>query len=136
MKQIKIIIGGICILFLNTHTYASMQIEQFCFKDTVVKDKTMVKSNVITVKNVKEPVSIEIKGRGKYSINGIDMQRQRAVVKNGDRIQLRHSSLKKDGAKVSTTLVIGEVYDVFTTVTNKGGKTEKMYRIDSSHCQY
>jgi 23S rRNA G2445 N2-methylase RlmL len=135
MKQIKIIAGGIFLLLLNTYSYASMQAEQFCFNDTVVKNETIVKSNVITVKNIDKPVSVEVKGRGEYSINGIDMKRQRAVVKDGDRIQLRHSSLDEDGAKVSTTLVIGEVYDVFTTVTNKGGKAQRMYRIDSSHCQ-
>jgi hypothetical protein len=112
-----------------------MQTEQFCFNDTVVKDETIVKSNVITVKNIDKPVSVELKGRGEYSINGIDMQRQRTMVKNGDRIQLRHTSLDKDGAKVSTTLVIGEVYDVFTTVTNRGGKAESMYKIAPSPCQ-
>lgn len=137
MKQIKtttLISIGLMAL-LTSQVSASIKSEQFCFKDSQTTNEELVKSNVITVNNIDGSVPVEIKGRGEYSINGKDMKRTSSMVKNGDRIQLRHQSLDTDGAKVSTTLVVGDVYDVFTTVTNRGGRADKMYDIDSSSCQ-
>ncbi len=145
MKHKKTIIGVVLMTLLTSNTYAKIEtkldyrhntkVEQFCFGDTVVKNEKLIESNIITVSSTDNPVEVEIKGRGEYSINGKDMKRNRAMVKNGDRIQLRHRSLDVDGAKVSTTLVVGDVYDVFTTVTNRGGRSEEIYKIDTSPCQ-
>jgi len=134
MKTIKI--AGIALLMLlNTYAYAGVSPKQFCFKDNRVSDEQFVESNVITIEGIEKPVLAQIKGIGEYSINGKNMERKSAIVKNGDRIQVRHKSFNRDGSKVSTILMIGDVYDIFTTVTNKGGKPEASYRIDGAHCQ-
>ena len=145
MKQLKTTLSIGLMTLLTSHVSASIKTEfdngyntnsgQFCFEDGETTHGKLVESNVITVNNIEGSVPIEIKGRGEYSINGKDMSRTSGMVKNGDRIQLRHRSLDVDGAKVSTTLVVGDVYDIFTTVTNRGGRADNMYTIESSPCQ-
>ena len=145
IKQLKTTLSVGLMVLLTSHVSASIKteldneystgVEQFCFQDSETTNVKLVESNVITVSNIDGSVPVEIKGRGEYSINGKDMSRTSAMVKNGDRIQLRHQSLDTDGAKVSTTLVVGDVYDVFTTVTNRGGRADNMYTIEGSACQ-
>jgi hypothetical protein len=134
MKTVKIA-GIVLLMLLNTYTYAGVGPKQFCFEDSRVTDEQFVESNVITVEEIEKPALVQIRGIGEYSINGKNMGRKSAIVKNGDQIQVRHKSFDIDGAKVSTILMIGDVYDIFTTVTSKGGKPEASYRIDGPHCQ-
>jgi len=50
------------------------------------------------------------------------MKRRKTIVKRGNRIKLRHRALDVDGGRVNAALLIGELYDIFTTATNKGKK--------------
>jgi len=127
---------------LATHVNASIKKEiilekstspkQFCFNDTLTKGKKLIVSNKVLIQDIDEPMPIEIKGSGEYSINGRDMKRESAMVNNGDSVQVRHYSLEADGAKVSTVLVVGDTYDVFTTTTQKELQQESI-DISSSH---
>ena len=134
MKTVKLT-GITLLMLLNTYLYAGVSPKQFCFEDNRVSDEQFVESNVITVEGIEKPALVQIRGIGEYSINGKTMGRESAIVKNGDRVQVRHKSFDRDGSRVSTILMIGDVYDIFTTVTNKGGKPEASYRVGGPHCQ-
>ena len=135
MKHIKIILGSLFILVLSTHTYASMDTEQFCFKDNTVKGKEVVESNLVTLHGLKKDETLKLKGIGGYMLNGVYMGREESKVKNGDQIRLIHDSIDEDGAKVSTVLIVGNTYDVFTTVTDKGSLSKSKHTLDNSSCR-
>ncbi len=134
MKHIKIILGSLFILLFTTYTYASIEAEQFCFKDNTVKGKETVESNLVTLHGLKKDERLQLKGMGGYMLNGVYMGREESKVKNGDQVRLIHDSIDEDGAKVSTVLMVGNTYDVFTTVTDKGGLSKSKYTIDNSPC--
>lgn len=118
MKKIKT--AGIALMVLfSTLTYAGITPKQFCFEDNIVDNAQIVESNVITVEGADKPILAQIRGIGEYYVNGENMGRKSVIVHNGDQIQLRHKSFDADGAKVSTILMLGNVYDIFTTITNK-----------------
>jgi len=135
MKKNQIIISGLYIIVLTAQSFASSDVNQFCFKDNTQEEKKIVESNLITVKGIDSSVPVEIKGSGDYTLNGRYMGREKSMVKNGDQIRVRQESLSEDGGKISTMLIVGNTYDVFTTVTNRGNRTEDEYRISSSPCQ-
>ena len=121
---------------LTTTMFANMsQSNTLCFEDNSVQDKKVVKSNIITISGQDKAVPVEINGPGEYLLNGREMKREKVYVHNGDKIQLKHMSLKEDGAKVSTTLVVGDTYDIFTTVTNRGTKDQNSYKIEQTACK-
>jgi hypothetical protein len=134
MNTIKTL-GMTLFLLLGTYGYAAMGPEQFCFEDNRVDGERFVESNIITVEGMEKPALVQIRGIGEYSLNGKNMGRKSAIVSNGDHIQVRHRSFERDGAKVSTILMVGDVYDIFTTVTDKGGRSESAYAIEGPHCQ-
>jgi len=135
MKHIKIILGSLSILLFSTHTYANIETEQFCFKDNTVKGKEAVESNLVTLHGLKKDEILKLKGVGGYMLNGVYMGREESKVKNGDQVRLIHESIDEDGAKVSTVLMVGDTYDVFTTVTDQGGLAKSKYMIDNSPCR-
>jgi len=134
MKQIKIILGNLLMLLFSTQAYASMGTEQFCFKDNKVQGKEVVESNLVTLTGLDKDETLKLKGMGGYMLNGVYMGREESKVKNGDQVRLIHESIDEDGAKVSTVLMVGDAYDVFTTVTDQGGLPESHYKIDTSPC--
>ena len=135
MKNTKIIKRILLMTVLATPIYASIQVEQFCFKDNTVDEKKVVESNLVTLEGFNEEKTLKIKGRGGYMLNGVYMGREESRVKNGDQIRLIQESMDEDGAKVSTVLIVGDTYDTFTTVTNQKGMAQNKYEIASSPCQ-
>ena len=135
MKHAKIILGSLSILLFSTYTYANIETEQFCFKDNTVKGKETVESNLVTLHGLKKDEILKLKGVGGYMLNGVYMGREESKVKNGDQVRLIHESFDEDGAKVSTVLMVGDTYDVFTTVTDQGGLAKSKYMIDNSPCR-
>ena len=74
-------------------------------------------SNVITVRGINDETVISLTGPGKYSINGGGFTRKKGVVSNGDRVRVRHITVGKGNVTRSTTLTIGAVSAVFTSIT-------------------
>ena len=134
MKYKKIVQNIFIATAIATQTYAIVNASEFCFQDNMVKDKKMVESNLITMKGLDKDEKLQIGGMGSYMLNGVYMGRKNTMVKNGDEVRLLHESIDEDGAKVSTVLMVGKRYDVFTSVTNKGGLPQSSYHIDS-RCQ-
>jgi len=122
MKYIKPITKTILSMLVITQMNASVNPEQFTFQDTVVNDKENVESNLVTIKGLENEEILKLRGVGSYMLNGVYMGREESKVKNGDQVRLIHESMEEDGAKVSTVLIVGETYDVFTTQTDKRSK--------------
>ena len=122
MKYIKPITKIILSMIAVTQINASVNPEQFTFQDTVAGDKKNVESNLVTIKGLENEETLKLRGVGTYMLNGVYMGREESKVKNGDQVRLIHEALEEDGAKVSTVLIVGETYDVFTTQTNQTSK--------------
>ena len=131
MKYTKIIKIVIVITSLASSLQSGTGAKQFCFQDTVVEEKKTVESNLITIEGLDKDEKLQLRGIGAYMLNGVYMGRKSTQVKNGDQVRLIHESIDVDGAKVSTVLMVGNTYDVFTSVTNKGGLPQNNYMIDS-----
>ncbi len=127
MKKFIVTRTTVLALFTITQLQAQAHPEQFCFQDRISTAEKIVVSNPITVKGLEKPAELKIQGRGEYLLNGHKMGRKQSMVRNGDRIQLQQKALPQDDAKVSTTLLIGDVYDIFTVVTKKEVKKENIY---------
>ncbi len=134
MKRIQIILSSLCIIALSTQSYASTDINQFCFKNNKVEGKEMVESNLVTLQGLDQEETVKLKGIGGYILNGVYMGRDESKVKNGDEVRLVHESIDEDGAKVSTMLMVGDSYGVFTTVTDHGGLPSDRYKIEGPSC--
>lgn len=76
----------------------------------------MVESNAITISGINTPTSISISG-GDYSVNGGAYTFVAATVKNGDKVQLRHTASASFAGSVTTTLTIGGVSSSFKSTT-------------------
>ncbi len=135
MKKINLFIVLSITTILTSSLEASMELKQFCFNDNVVQNKNIAESNMITISGLKKPVLAEVKGRGGYILNGVYMGKEKSMVKNGDHIRIHHEPLEADGAKVSTTLVVADVFDVFTTVTQKESNIQVKNKSISKTCQ-
>jgi hypothetical protein len=134
MKRIQIILSSLYIIALSTQSYASTDINKFCFKNNKVEGQEMVESNLVTLQGLKQEETVKLKGTGGYILNGVYMGRDESTVKNGDKIRLVHESSDEDGAKVSTMLIIGDSYGTFTTVTDHGGLSSDHYKIEGLSC--
>ena len=122
MKYIKPITKIILSMVAITQMNASANPVQFTFQDTIAGEKENVESNLVTIKGLENEETLKLRGVGSYMLNGVYMGKEESKVKNGDQVRLIHESMEEDGAKVSTVLIIGETYDVFTTQTHKGSK--------------
>jgi hypothetical protein len=126
MKKFILTTTAALAVFTTTQLQAEAHPEQFCFQDRISTPQETVTSNQITVSGLEKPAELKIQGSGEYLLNGHKMGRKQSTVMNGDRIQLQQKSLPQHDAKVSTTLLIGDVYDIFTVVTKKDiSKEEK-----------
>jgi hypothetical protein len=119
MKYIKPITKIILSMAVITQINAGVNPEQFTFQDTTAVDKENVESNLVTIKGLENEETLKLRGVGAYMLNGVYMGREESKVKNGDQVRLIHEAMEEDGAKVSTVLIVGETYDVFTTQTHR-----------------
>ena len=117
MKYKKLITTSLLSILTLLPLEASVNPEQFYFQDTIVKNKKNVESNLITIKGLEKEQTLKLHGAGIYMLNGVYMGRKESQVKEGDKIRLMHQSIEEDGAKISTVLIVGNTYDIFTTET-------------------
>lgn len=80
---------------------------------------TVQTSNAITVTGINQPASVEV-ANGEYSVNGGPYTAAAGTVSAGDDIRVRHSSAVTFGALTDSTLTIGGVSAVFSSVTEAG----------------
>ena len=119
MKKFIMTTTAVLAFIAATQLRAEAHPDQFCFQDRLSAPREIVTSNPVTVSGLERPSELKIQGRGVYILNGHRMGRKEHLVKNGDRIRLQQKALPQDEAKVSTTLLIGDVYDIFTVETSK-----------------
>lgn len=89
------------------------------FTFTAVTDaakRTVVESNVITISGINTAAPISVK-RGQYSINGGAYTKTKGTVNNGDIVQVRHTTHRRGGKNVKTTLKIGKISAQFKSTT-------------------
>ncbi len=74
-------------------------------------------SNEIRISGITGSIEVSVE-KGSYSVNGTAFTSKQGMVKNGDRIRLRHTSARTLAAETNTTLTIGGVSDTFSSKTS------------------
>ena len=121
MKHSHFIAAASVSAFLfTTQVHAELQLFSFQYK-TACPHET-IQSDPITIEGLNNSVKTKIHGAGSYILNGREMGQEEHMIQNGDRISLKQEALSSENAKVSTTLLIGDIYEVFTVVTKKKEK--------------
>lgn len=104
--------------FTSTTTVPDTTPNQFYFTDQIdVPLSTSITSNSVIVTGVAYPAEIQLYGSGEYSINNGSFTRAIGTVMNGDMVTLRHTSSSSAHGVAVTVVVIGGVYDIFSTIT-------------------
>jgi hypothetical protein len=110
-------IGGVRDTFTSTTVGADTTPAAFSFTGrTNVSPATVVTSNAIAVTGINTPAPISVSG-GSYSINGGAFTSAPGTVQNGDTVRVRHTTSAALNTTTNTTLTIGGVSAVFTSVT-------------------
>lgn len=105
--------------------------DTFSFVDqTDITLNTLTESAAITISGINTMVTISVEN-GEYSIDGGAYTNSEGVVTNGQSVSVRHTSSANYNTSVDTVLTIGNVSDIFTTVSvievvhiNMSGKVE------------
>ncbi len=112
-------IGGISDTFSSTTISGDTAPDTFTFTDQAdVPIDTNIVSNSITVSGLTASASaaISVSG-GEYSINGSAFTAVAGFVNNGNTVLVQHTSSTSLTTQTNTTLTIGGVSDVFTSIT-------------------
>ena len=112
-------IGGVSDVFTSTTVAAAPDTtpDAFTFIDqTNVALNTVITSAAITVSGITAAAAISITG-GTYSINGGAYTSSSGTVTNGQTVTVRHTSSGSNSTATNTTLTIGGVSDIFTSIT-------------------
>ena len=118
MKQFTLTLSAIATLMMATQLEASTSNEKICFENVVATPHETVKSEPIEISGLEAPTKIKVLGRGKYLLNGIEVEDKESYVSNGDKVQVVLEADKAENANVRTTLVMENgTYDVFTVTT-------------------
>jgi pimeloyl-ACP methyl ester carboxylesterase len=84
---------------------------------TNVQPNVTVESNKIKISGLSAESKFSISG-GEYSLNGSPYtKRARGTIKNGDIVQVRHTSSKQSKKSVTTTFILGKTKLKFTSTT-------------------
>jgi hypothetical protein len=118
MKHLHLIAAASIAAFLFT-TQAQAELQLFNFQYKTACPQQTVQSDPIIIQGLNNSVKTKIQGEGTYLLNGQEMGQEEHMVKNGDSISLKQEALSQENAKVSTTLLMGDIYEVFTVVTKK-----------------
>jgi hypothetical protein len=118
MKHLHFITAASIAAFLFT-TQAQAELQLFSFQYKTACPQETVQSDPIIIEGLNNSEKTKIQGSGSYILNGQEMGQEEHMVQNGDRISLKQEALPSENAKVSTTLLIGDIYEVFTVVTKK-----------------
>lgn len=111
-------IGGITDTFTTTTEALDNTPDPFSFTaKTGVEPNTLIESDIITVKGINTTVAIRVSSTGKYRINGGSYTNVQGTVKNGDTVQVVHTSSSKYATNIETTLSIGAISAKFVSIT-------------------
>ncbi len=83
---------------------------------TGVNPTTLITSNTIRVSGLSASTSLSVTN-GEYRLNGGTYTKAKGTVKNGDTLQVRHTSSSKSATLVTTTLKLGTKTLTFKTTT-------------------
>ena len=111
-------IGGITDTFTTTTEALDNTPDPFSFTaKTGVEPNTLIESDIITVKGLNTTVAIRVSSTGKYRINGGSYTNVQGTVKNGDTVQVVHTSSTQPMKIVETLLTLGSSSGKFTSTT-------------------
>ena len=119
MKQITLTLSAIAALIAATQLEAGASNEKICFENVTATPYETVKSEPIKISGLDAPTKIKVLGRGKYLLNGQEVEDKESYVSNGDKVQIILEADKTENANVRTTLVMDGTYDVFTVTTKQ-----------------
>jgi hypothetical protein len=122
MKSLKQITFIATALLVTSQAQAAFK--EFSFQYKSAQPQETVQSDPITIEGLEAPVTAKIQGEGVYLLNGKEMGKVPHIIRNGDRISLKQTALPSENARVSTTMLVGEIYNVFT-VTTKTERTDR-----------
>lgn len=110
-------VGGVSDTFSSTTAVADTTPTSFSFqtKSGVALSST-VESNSVSIGGINAPTPISIT-TGEYRINGGNYTNVAGKVKNGDTVQVRHTSSANFSTSTSTTLKVGSVSRSFVSKT-------------------
>ena len=114
---------------MATQLEAKPSSEKICFEDVVVAPHEKVATSPVRVQGLLLPAKVKVLGRGTLVLNGISIKEKEYYVSNGDSIQVALKADHRNDAKVRTTVVFGDTFDVFT-VTTRHGEVFKENHID------
>jgi len=112
-----------------TQLEANIPSEKICYEDVVVAPYEKVSTSPVTIQGLVFPAKVQVLGRGTLVLNGTVMKEKTYYVSNGDRVQVVLKADHRNDAKVRTTIVFGDTFDVFT-LTTKHGEISKNNQID------
>ncbi len=118
-------IGGVQGIFLSNTVLKDVIPDNFIFnKKENVELNTVVISNEITISGINTETNISILG-GQYSIDSAAWKQSESKVSNGSKIKVKHKSGSSSNQTVSTTLTVGGVKGIFTSVSKKISRCDK-----------
>lgn len=112
-------VGGVSAGFQSTTRAADTLPDAFSFTDqSAVEPSAVVTSNAVTVAGIEAPAAISIEG-GEYSIgcDSAGFTSQAGSIGNGQSVCVRHTASALEETATNTTLSIGGVSDIFTSIT-------------------
>lgn len=83
-----------------------------------IEPDTLTEFSVMMVSDLSAPVNLMIT-KGEYRINGGAYSREPVTVRNGDVVQVRHTSSKRSRGRVKTLLKVGKKKVLFTSTVFK-----------------
>jgi hypothetical protein len=120
MKQFTLTLSAIATLMMATQLEAGSSNEKICFENVTATPHETVKSEPVEISGLEAPTKIKLLGRGKYLLNGVEIEDKESYVSNGDKVQVVLEADKTENANIRTTLVMDGTYDVFTVTTKQG----------------
>lgn len=120
-------VGTLVRVFTSTTAVADVEPDAFSF---LLKDEqplaTTITSDPATITGISQSVLVSVSGPGnpQHNINGAGWSSVNATISNGQTLQVRHTSAAVNNTSVDTTVYVGQLSAVFTSVTLISGGTD------------
>ena len=113
-----LVIGGVSDTFTSTTAAtADTTPDAYSFRDqTGVPASTVITSNAVQIRGINSAAAISVTG-GSYRIDGGAFVTAAGTVREGQLVQVQHTSSQLANQAVNTTLTVGTVSDTFTSTT-------------------
>lgn len=110
-------VGGVKAIFTSTTFAIDTVPDAFSFASrSGVALNTVVESAVVTLKGINMPATISIAG-GEYRLNGGTYTKAAGTIKNGDTLQVRHTSATTSKKTVTTSVTVDKTTVTFASTT-------------------